>query len=238
MPGAPGGRGGQNTGVTVGGKPYRVAIESTSRRSFATAVDWPGWSRAGRTEEAALENLGTYRARYAAVARHADLELSGSAALEVTERLPGGGHTDFGVPGAALESDLDPLRPAEVKRQLALLEAAWKVYDDAAAGTGELRKGPRGGGRDRARVWTHLLEAECAYAGLLGLKLRPPPGHEAAALRRHRRTILDRLREVAEQPPPEPQASPRRWTFRYAVRRTAWHALDHAWEIEDRAEPA
>jgi len=28
-----------------------------------------------------------------------------------------------------------------------------------------------------------------------------------------------------------------RWPARYAIRRSAWHALDHAWEIEDRSEP-
>jgi hypothetical protein len=30
----------------------------------------------------------------------------------------------------------------------------------------------------------------------------------------------------------------RKWPPRYAARRVAWHALDHAWEIEDRSEPS
>jgi hypothetical protein len=25
-----------------------------------------------------------------------------------------------------------------------------------------------------------------------------------------------------------------KWPVAYVIRRTAWHALDHAWEIEDR----
>jgi hypothetical protein len=25
---------------------------------------------------------------------------------------------------------------------------------------------------------------------------------------------------------------------RYAIRRIAWHVLDHAWEIEDKSDPA
>ena len=29
----------------------------------------------------------------------------------------------------------------------------------------------------------------------------------------------------------------KRWPLRYAARRIAWHALDHAWEIEDRSDP-
>ena len=34
-----------------------------------------------------------------------------------------------------------------------------------------------------------------------------------------------------------PDVGPRggkRWPAPYAIRRSAWHALDHAWEIEDR----
>ena len=34
-----------------------------------------------------------------------------------------------------------------------------------------------------------------------------------------------------------PAVGPRgglRWTARYFVRRSVWHILDHAWEIEDR----
>ena len=34
--------------------------------------------------------------------------------------------------------------------------------------------------------------------------------------------------------PDEPNKVRSRWGPRYFVRRSAWHALDHAWEIEDR----
>jgi hypothetical protein len=37
-----------------------------------------------------------------------------------------------------------------------------------------------------------------------------------------------------------PETGPRGgalWKPRYFVRRSAWHILDHAWEIEDRLEP-
>ena len=27
-----------------------------------------------------------------------------------------------------------------------------------------------------------------------------------------------------------------KWPVRYWIRRTAWHVLDHAWEIEDKSE--
>ncbi|MEY2437652.1 MAG: hypothetical protein QOF97_2488, partial [Acidimicrobiaceae bacterium] len=28
---------------------------------------------------------------------------------------------------------------------------------------------------------------------------------------------------------------PKGWAYRYAARRIAWHALDHAWEMQDRS---
>jgi hypothetical protein len=54
-----------------------------------------------------------------------------------------------------------------------------------------------------------------------------------------RRASLDLLAAIAGGETPEP--GPRRkrpfWQPRYFVRRSAWHALDHAWEIEDRSRP-
>jgi hypothetical protein len=40
-------------------------------------------------------------------------------------------------------------------------------------------------------------------------------------------------RAAGEEPPNANNVS-KRWTPRYFVRRSAWHALDHAWELEDR----
>jgi hypothetical protein len=57
------------------------------------------------------------------------------------------------------------------------------------------------------------------------LKLRQPAYGDAAAVAEFRDAIVGRL----EKPAPDP-----RWPIRYAARRIAWHALDHAWEIEDR----
>jgi len=79
----------------------------------------------------------------------------------------------------------------------------------------ELRKGPRGGGRDRDKMYTHVLDAELAYASAMGLKLKAPD----------RNALLAALRK------PSPDA---RWPVAYTIRRIAWHALDHAWEMEDR----
>ena len=37
------------------------------------------------------------------------------------------------------------------------------------------------------------------------------------------------------KPIDDPRQTKRLWSPRYTVRRSAWHALDHAWEIEDRS---
>jgi hypothetical protein len=47
-----------------------------------------------------------------------------------------------------------------------------------------------------------------------------------------RAAMLDTLRAAREGGP----LGGRRWPARYAAHRIAWHALDHAWEIEDRTE--
>jgi hypothetical protein len=43
---------------------------------------------------------------------------------------------------------------------------------------------------------------------------------------------------VLRQPSDGAPIAGKKWPPRYAARRIAWHALDHAWEIEDRSDPA
>jgi len=204
-----------------------VYLEVGAKRVFACAFDWPGWCRAARDEERALEALQSAAPRYAVVAGEAGFKLPATD-FDVVERLPGSATTDFGAPGAIPQRDSEPLEPTQAQRLAKLVQAAWTVFDRvAAAAPSELRKGPRGGGRDRDKIVAHVLDAEGAYAGGLGLRLRPPAGTDAAAIGDFRTALLDALR----RPPPEAK-----WPPRYAARRIAWHALDHAWEIEDRTE--
>jgi hypothetical protein len=42
-----------------------VCLEVTSKQTFASALDWPGWGRAGPDEGAAVETLDSYAERYA-----------------------------------------------------------------------------------------------------------------------------------------------------------------------------
>jgi hypothetical protein len=220
-----------------------VQVERGAKRVFASAIAWPGWSRSGRTEEAALEALVASAGRYAAVARRASLQFARPTSLddiEVAARVTGGSGTDFGVPSVAPAEDDEPLAAPDLKRLTGLLRAAWTTFDVAAAAhhDAELSKGPRGGGRTLTKMIGHVLEAEEAYLHQLGNK-RPRVGAAASVAMRmaavRDAAMVALAAKAAGEPLPEPNKVKRAWSPRYFVRRSAWHALDHAWEIEDRA---
>jgi len=211
-----------------------VIVESTSKRAFATAVDWPGWSRSGKTEALALAALAEAATRYAAVAREAG-ERFDAAPLEVVERTAGGASTDFGVPSAITELDRRPVSAAEAARLVRFVAAAWTVLDRVVAGAPpELRKGPRGGGRDRDKIVGHVDGADHAYSGVMGIRVPAPDRSDPSTVQAMRAAILETLGRPSDGSP----IAGRTWPPRYAAGRIAWHALDHAWEIEDRSEPA
>jgi hypothetical protein len=210
----------------------RVYLEVGSKRVFALALDWPGWARAGKDAEAALAALGEVAPRYLLVAREAGIAFSPTTDFEVVERVTGSATTDFGAPGSATAFDGESLGAAEAEQIAALVVAAWKVLDEvAAASPAELRRGPRGGGRGRDKMLGHVLEAEGAYAPKLGIRgLQTPAVGDAAAVAVTRAALVEAiLGAVGDQ-----KVAEKRWLPRYAARRIAWHALDHAWEMEDR----
>jgi hypothetical protein len=210
----------------------RVYLELGSKRTFACALDWPGWCRSGKGETQALEALAAYAPRYALVAAEAGYPFLVSAAtrFEVIDELAGNATTDFGGLAEIAERDFDPL-DRDTDRFVSLVAAAWTVLDQIAANAPvELRKGPRGGGRNRDKIVEHLFGAEAAYARKLGVRLHQPEVGEVAAIASFREAILDGIRSAFG--PPETS-----WPPRYAARRIAWHVLDHAWEIEDRSSP-
>jgi hypothetical protein len=209
----------------------RVGVETSRLKSFASALDWPGWSRTGKTAEAAIEALLSYAPRYGAVAARAGLQLAtDSLDAEVIEQLDGDATTAFGAPSITFEADRAATDAAEAARIAALVQAAWTTFNDtAAAAPAELRKGPRGGGRDTAKMVEHVVGAEQAYATRLGVRARMPDPADAGAVAALRAAILAPLMQ------PSDGSRIVRWTQRYAARRIAWHAIDHAWEIEDRS---
>jgi len=213
-----------------------VCVERGAKKVFASALDWPGWARSGRTEEAALEALAEYLPRYAVVADRASVELPKTAAdaLTVVERFDGDAGTDFGVLSIPAQADLAPVKAGDAARIAALVTGAWTVFDEIVVVTpAVLRKGPRGGGRDRDKMIGHVLEAESAYARKIGIKMPPPAIGDVEAIEALREAIATELALPSDGSPPVERG----WPHRYAARRIAWHVLDHAWEMQDRTEP-
>jgi hypothetical protein len=217
-------------------KPIAVTIEHTAKKTFASAVDWPGWSRSGKTEELALEALAASAPRYATIvdAGHGPVPKSPMIDdFQVVERNTGSAGTGFGVPSRTTDHDGRPTDADEAARLADLVMAAWTYFDRvAAAAPEELRKGPRGGGRNTSKVIAHVMESDLAYANEIGLKVREFAIDDRAAVGALRVAMLDVLRAARDGQP----LAGRRWPARYAAHRIAWHALDHAWEIEDRTE--
>ena len=211
-----------------------VYLESGRKRTFASAIDWPGWCRSGPDEDAALQALVDYGPRYARVVRPRRLGFTVPKDVErltVTQRITGDASTEFGVPGVIPKADRGRIRRAEAGRASRILEACWAALDEAANSVrGPLAKGPRGGGRTLAKILAHVEEAEGSYLKALGLPEDLVPEGKG------REAILEALEGMADRDPV--LKGPRggaRWPAGYFVRRAAWHVLDHAWEIEDRA---
>jgi hypothetical protein len=213
--------------------PFQVVVESVEKRAFASAVAWPGWCRSGKDEARAIEQLASYAPRYAKVAAkagHAFPERVTTDDLVVVERTAGNAGTAFGVPSRVGDVDLHRVASAEARRLTDIVIACWEVLAEIAAkAPAELRKGPRGGGRDRDKVVAHVEEAEHSYARSIGVRLPP-----TTPISEVRDAIVEVL-GLSSDGSPLPGGA---WTQRYAARRIAWHILDHAWEIEDRSEPA
>jgi hypothetical protein len=219
--------------AVAGSAPRDIAVflEAGRRRVFVSALEWPGWARSGKSEELAIEALADYLPRYAPIARAAGLRPP-SGALVVADRHTGlAKNADFGSLGEIAPSERQPLAAADGARLAALLEAAWAAFDAGAAQAPEqLRKGPRGGGRDTSQIVGHVHGAEAMYARKMGLARdkAAESSPDAAAPRRAR--IVAALRAPADL-----ETLAGGWPPGSAARRIAWHVLDHLWEIEDKA---
>jgi hypothetical protein len=218
-----------------------VYLEIGSKRTFAGAIDWPGWCRSGRDELSALAALIAYRPRYARAIHAVHLEVEFSEVppkLVVVERLEGSTTTDFGAPSAVAAADERPIGERELDRLTAILNACWLAFAAAAAAAEgkPLRKGPRGGGRDLPDIIQHVADANRAYLSRLAWKPTIDAGAGPAA---QMNQMLDQVSQAlaaaaAEDLPDKGPRGGKLWVPRYFVRRVAWHMLDHAWEIEDR----
>ena len=213
----------------------RVVIETGNKHKkvFASAIDWPGWSRSGKTEEEALHALADYADRYRVVASIAGLRGVQTTArdLDVVEHSEGSGATDFGVPERVAECEYEPMSEGECDRQIELLRACWSFFDDVASKvSSELRKGPRGGGRDRDTIIDHVVQADRGYGRKIGVRTPPFGSFDIEAVQAHHDAVYAAIPLLRDG---EPGIS-NGWPVHYFIRRAAWHVLDHAWEMEDK----
>jgi hypothetical protein len=220
----------------------RVVLEIGPRGKMAVAVapDWPGLERGAKTVEAAIQRLRAYFPRYAAVARRAGMDAAFAASTDVAvvERYTGTGSTDFwGISFAFSDSDRQPVSRDELERELTLMRACWAFFDDVRARvSAEMRKGPRGGGRDRDQIVRHTFRTEQDWAKKIGVLTPEGAMLTDAGLKAHRDAYCDAIRAFHAQ-----GTMARNWPLRYLIRHTAYHTMDHAWEMEDKdltAKPA
>ncbi len=208
--------GGRNQSPTT-----RIYLEAGRTWVFAAALDWPGWCRRGKGEQAAIDTLLDYADRYALVAGP-DFA---PGPIEVVGHAVGNRTTDFGAPDARGQWDNQSLDAEEADRHVGLLEASWRYFDTVVSvAPTELRKVPRGGGRDRDAIVDHVREPERAFSAKAGVRIPP------------RTPWTDQRISVAAALRSGTPSST--WPVRYAIRRCAWHVLDHAWEIEDKGTMA
>ena len=206
------------------------------KRSVAFSLDWPGWSRGARTAEAAVATLEAYRARYRPVAKLAGMaaEFDAAGPLEIVEDRVGTGSTDFwGISFSPSSTEHGPIGEAELERKLTLLQACWSFFDGVAASVSpEMKKGPRGGGRDRDRIIRHTIRTESEdFAKQVGLRIPEGAALTPEGLRQNRQDYVAAMRaynvgQVARRM--------RSWNLPFLIRHSAFHTLDHAWEMEDK----
>ena len=219
--------------------PVRTVVEhgTKDKKSVAFSLDWPGWSRGAKTAELALETLEAYRDRYRPIARIAGMlaEFDAAGALVIVEDRVGTGSTDFwGISFSPSSTEHGPMGEAELERKLALLQASWSFFDDVRGRVSpEMRRGVRGGGRMREEIFRHVIRVESLdHAKQVGVQedddgtALTPEG-----LRQHREAYIAGIRDYNAG---KVDRKMRSWTLPFLIRHSAFHTLDHAWEMEDK----
>jgi len=215
----------------------RVMLEigPNGKKVVAVAPDWPGLSRGAKTEDAAIERLLSYVPRYAQAAQLAGMDTAfpATATADVVERYPGTSSTDFwGISFAFSDIDRQEISSRELERELALMRACWAFFDDVRSRvSAELQKGPRGGGRDRDHIVRHTLASEQQdWTKKIGLRPSEDVTLTDEGLQAHRDAYCTAIRALHAE-----GKMARTWPLRFLIRHTAFHTMDHAWEMEDKA---
>lgn len=207
-----------------------IYVELGGKKAIAWSLEWPGWCRIRPNEATAVQALIDTEARYRLIAQRAGLEFV-PGNLVVVERLAGDANTAWGVPSVLAPAETGPVDATTAQRWVALLRASWDLLEEVVmVSPAQLRKGPRGGGRDRDEVRQHVIEAERTYARKIGVRHPPFEANDS----NHLNAMREEIATVLSKPSSGEPLIAGGWNASYAVRRMAWHVVDHLWEIEDR----
>ena len=217
--------------------PVRVVIERgpKGKKAVAFALDWPGWSRGAKTPELAVETLESYRERYRLIAEAADMgaRFKREGRFEIIEDRVGPGSTDFwGISFAPSATEHDPMNAKELDRKVSVLQTCWEYFDKVGKRvSAEMLKGPRGGGRDRDHIIRHTIRVESEeFAKRLGLRIPEEGALTPAGVRSHRKNYVAAMRAYNAGEGKRMKS----WTLPFLIRHSAFHVMDHAWEMEDK----
>ena len=122
----------------------------------------------------------------------------------------------------------------ELARQLSLMQACWAFFDEVRSRvSAELQQGPRGGGRQRDQIIRHVVRNEQEEWGKkLGLHVPElpqgvMPTDEGLSAQRDAYCTAIRVFHAEGK-------MARTWPLPFLIRHTAYHTLDHTWEMEDK----
>lgn len=218
--------------------PMRVTLEigPKGKKVVAVAPDWPGLERGAKTTEGAVERLRSYIPRYSMVAKLAEMsaEFDIIKDVDVVEQYPGTGSTDFwGISFAFSAIDKQYMSGEELDRELMLMQACWAFFDDVRGRvSSEMQKGVRGGGRDRDQIVRHVFAAEQDWTKKVGVLTPDDAMLTDEWVKAHRDTYCQAIRDYHSQDKLAGKIA--KWPLRYLIRHTAFHTMDHAWEMEDK----
>jgi hypothetical protein len=216
----------------------RVTLEIGPRgkKVAAVAPDWPGLERGGKTGQEAVERLRSYLPRYSQVAKLAEMNAQFDTIedVDVVEQYPGTGSTDFwGISFAFSSIDKQGMSGDELERQLMLMQACWAFFDNVRRRvSAEMQKGPRGGGRDRDHIVRHALATEQDWAKMIGVLTADGAMLNDEGLKAHRAAYCQAVRDYDSQGKLAGKMA--KWPLQFLIRHTAFHTMDHAWEMEDK----
>ena len=189
-----------------------------------------------RRRSSRSRRLERYRARYRDVAVVAGLhdELDAAGPLEVVEDRVGTASIDFwGISFSPCSLETEPMGEAGLERSIALLRACWQVFDEVAlAGLGRAAAraaGRRTGPRRRSSGTSSGSRARTSPSGW-GCGSPSTSVLDPEARRAYRDAYVAGLRayDTGEG------RRMRSWNLPFLVRHSAFHTMDHAWEMQDK----